>query len=74
MKIVKRGLRPNERAYMAQCKHCLTEVEFIGKEGTSYKLGKFFTHWKLITCPVCDTTIRTEFKNGYIPDHVPDQG
>lgn len=72
MRIVKRGLLPNERAYAAQCKHCYTEVEFIGKEAADYTIARtrLFKDWKLVRCPVCDRTIRTEFKNGYIPDGV----
>lgn len=69
MKIVKRGLLPNERTYKAQCKYCETEVEFLGKEAINYRIVSwfrwFFKHWKLVGCPVCDRTIKTEFKNGY---------
>jgi hypothetical protein len=74
MKIVKRGLRPNERTYAARCKHCYTEVEFIGKEGTDFTIGKLFTNWKLVGCPVCERTIKTEFKNGFVPDAVSNEG
>lgn len=65
MIIVKRGLLPNERTYKASCKHCETEVEFIGHEATDYRLARFFTNWKLIGCPVCERTIKTAFAKGY---------
>lgn len=68
MKIVTRGLLPNERTYKARCRNCETEIEFIGKEATDYRFARFFKNWKLIGCPVCERTIKTAFAKGYRAD------
>lgn len=73
MKIVKRGLLPNERTYVAQCTYCETEVEFIGAEAVNHKAHRFAKSWKMIGCPVCERTIKTEFKRGYRANQVLNQ-
>lgn len=75
MKIIERGVSPSEWTYRAQCKYCFTKIEFAGAEAVNYRITRWLTwlfkHWKLVSCPVCENTIRTEYRNGYRTVAVP---
>jgi RNase P subunit RPR2 len=56
MRIIRRGVLPEEKIYRASCNHCKTEVEFTGAEGRlkyDQRDGNFYT----VTCPVCNNLI-----------------
>ena len=56
MKIIERGILPEEKVYQARCTHCKSLLEFQKKEAECYsdvRNGSYLT----ITCPVCDYAI-----------------
>jgi endogenous inhibitor of DNA gyrase (YacG/DUF329 family) len=58
MKILKRGKRPEDKVYRAECNNCGTEVEFKyteAKHTFDQRDGDFLT----VKCPVCKQPIHT---------------
>lgn len=56
MRIIKRGIPPQERLFAATCRSCHTEIEFKKSEGkvtASQRDGDFIT----VVCPVCGRSV-----------------
>lgn len=55
MRIIKRGVNPEDRVITASCYNCGTSVEFTQREGTRY--SDYRETYYSISCPVCGKSI-----------------
>lgn len=62
IKIIKKGVKPLDKEYIATCKHCKTVVSYSDID-TSYS--------SFLCCPVCSEAITIDFKNREQIVHTP---
>lgn len=53
MKIIKMGVKPEERVYRGTCSNCKTVFECQQHEGTYHVGGQRDGPWLSVPCPVC---------------------
>lgn len=62
IKIIKRGVHPDEKVYHGVCRRCKTEIEFLAKD------GKYMPAYEqrdgptiIVECPVCKHSITVAY-------------
>lgn len=61
MRVIKKGIPPGEKLYIATCLWCKSEVEFKANEGKftdDQRDGSYIT----VRCPVCENEIHKSTK------------